>query len=102
MDIRMNDRVVSTDSTYIGRARQLFQRDPAETDPLLQLYGSYLLVESLEYGDDYFIPTDFIAGHDADGQLVLKVSMRQVMEATWTREPGFVAHGRATSLALAS
>lgn len=95
MNIRLHDEIYTADDVRLGEARRLYHRDPAETNPDLLLYGSYLEVENLDYGDDYYIPVDFIAGHDGEGKLVLRVKMREVLTRTWSREPDFVAHARA-------
>lgn len=95
MNIQFSDQVFTSDEQYLGSARILYHRPENEVNPQLLLYASYLEVENLKYGDNYFVPTDFITQRDAQSRLHLSATMRQVQERTWTRQPHFVAHGQA-------
>lgn len=96
MILNKDDAVVTQDGVQLGVARVVYHRDPTEVNPDLLLYGSYLEVENLDYGDNYFVPMDFVAAHDAGThRLTLAVKFKQVLDRTWTRQPDFVAHGRA-------
>ena len=91
-DIKKLDEVWTADEKKLGLAQQLFHRQD-EVNPDLQLYASYLEVENFEYGEGFYIPTDFITGRDPElGRLLLSVTIDQVMNHTWFRMPDFVAH----------
>lgn len=96
MIINKDDTVITQDGVELGTARVLYHRDPATVNPDLLWYASYLEVENLDYGDNYFVPTEYIVGHDAGTKrLTLSVSFHKVLDLTWTRQPDFVAHGQA-------
>lgn len=97
------DEVWTRDGQRLGQARLLYHRTAAAepADPDLKLYPTYLYVVSLEIGDDYYIPTEFIAGHDpVSKRVTLTAPMADVLEETWTRIPDFVARGEAREEAL--
>ncbi|GAB4153277.1 MAG: hypothetical protein Fur0021_18860 [Candidatus Promineifilaceae bacterium] len=97
MIINKNDIVITQDGVELGTAHVLYHRDPATVNPELLWYASYLEVENLNYGDNYFVPTEYIVGHDAGTKrLILSVKFNEVLELTWTRRPDFIAHGQAT------
>ena len=91
-DIRKFDEVWTADEKKLGLAQKLFHRQN-EVNTDLQLYATYLEVDNFEYGEGFYIPTDFITGRDpVTGHLLLSVSTNQVMNHTWFRMPDFVAH----------
>jgi hypothetical protein len=91
-DIKKLDEVWTVDQNKLGLAQRLFHRQD-EVNPDLQLFASYLEVENFEYGEGFYIPTDFISGHDPEsGHLFLTVTRDQVMNRTWFRMPNFIAH----------
>ncbi|MEW5985555.1 MAG: hypothetical protein AB1791_02880, partial [Chloroflexota bacterium] len=85
MEIHKLDEVWTADQKKLGVAHHLHHA-LGEVNPDLKLYASYLEVESFELGDDYFIPTDFIAGRDpAGGRVNLDATLKKVLEETWVR-----------------
>ena len=100
MSFRIGDNVFTADGVQLGTASRWYRRSAADTRPKLLLYGNYLEVDNLEYGQRYFIPQDAIVGRDAEGRIWLKVNMRDVQTRTWSRQPEFVAHGEADIEAL--
>ncbi|MDX1614340.1 MAG: hypothetical protein R3300_08525 [Candidatus Promineifilaceae bacterium] len=100
MEIRKLDEVWTADDKKLGLAQKLYHRE-GQSDPKLKLYGSYLEVESFDYGDDYYVPTDFIEGRDAEaGRVYLSVKLQKVLENTWSRLPDFIARGNRQEEAL--
>ncbi|MCI0394894.1 MAG: hypothetical protein L0332_17090 [Chloroflexi bacterium] len=95
LDIKRLEEVWTADNKKLGLAQSLFHR-LGGVDPELGFYDTYLEVENFEYGDDYYVPTDFIKGRDPKtGRVMLSISLQKVMERTWSRLPDFVAHGQA-------
>jgi hypothetical protein len=91
-NIKKLDEVWTVDEKKLGLAQKLFHRQDG-VNPNLQLYASYLKVENFEYGESFYIPTDYISGRDpVSGHLRLSVTNDQVMNHTWFRMPDFVAH----------
>lgn len=95
METKISDatNVVTRDGRHLGLARRIFRRRQ-EINPQLKLYAAYLQTRSLESGEDYYIPTDFIAGNE-EGSIILTVDFNKVARETWSRMPDFVAHGDA-------
>ncbi|HEX6386481.1 MAG TPA: hypothetical protein VF177_17555 [Anaerolineae bacterium] len=103
VELKRLDEVWTKDGERLGQARLLYHRTAAAepADPDLKLYPAYLYVVSLEVGDDYYVPTLFIAGRDpGTNRVMLTATMADVMEETWSRMPDFVAHGQAREEAL--
>lgn len=93
LDIRKLDEVWTADGQRLGLAHHLYHR-PDGVNPAVGDYGSYLDIANFEFGDDYYVPTDFIAGRDAQtGRVTLSVTFRQIMERTWNRMPFFIVRG---------
>lgn len=93
IDIKKQDEVWTADEQKLGVAIQLFHRTD-EINPLLRLYASYLEVGNLEYGEIFYVPTDFITQrHEDSGRLLLSKERNEAMQLTWFRMPEFVAHG---------
>jgi len=102
MNFKTNDEVWTADNQMLGTIFALYHRPTGEVNPKELLYASYLAVENETYGDNYFVPADFIAGRDElSGHIVLQVTMKVVRERTWTRKPAFVAHGQGMAETLA-
>ncbi len=92
--IKRLEEVWTVDQKKLGLAQRLFHRQD-EVNPDLQLFASYLEVENFEYGEGFYIPTDFISGQDPEsGHLLLAVTRDQVMNRTWFRMPDFIAHNQ--------
>lgn len=91
--IKKLEEVWTADDKKLGVANAIYHRLEG-VNAELRYYADYLHVQNFEYGDDYYIPTDFIEGRDeTTGQLVLKTTFQKVLEKTWTRMPEFILHG---------
>lgn len=100
LGIKKLDEVWTKDEKKLGLAQELYHRLDG-INPDLLYYASYLEVESFEYGITYFVPTDFIAPRDAEGERVmLTVSLEKVMKRTWFVMPDFIVRGEARKEAL--
>ena len=100
LGIKKLEEVWTKDEKMLGLTQGLFHRLEG-INPKLQFYGSYLEVESYEYGASYFVPTDFIAPREPDSaRIMLTVTLRDVMEHTWFVMPDFIVHGQARREAL--
>jgi hypothetical protein len=87
------EEIWTADDKKLGMANAIYHRTEG-VDPELKYYASYLHVQNFDYGDDYYIPTDFIHGRDQKtGRLVLVNKFKEVLENTWTRMPEFILHG---------
>ncbi len=90
MNIYKYHPIYTQDGIRLGEAHCLYHRTK-DIRPEWQLYASYVHVVSLEMGDDFFVPTAFIAGPDPEtGKMVLTVPMHEVERQTWTRLPDFI------------
>jgi hypothetical protein len=91
LEIKMLDEVWTSDDRPLGFAQRLYHRR-GQIDPDLLLFASYLLVANYQFGDDYYVPTDFIAGRDpASGRVALSVTAAEALRRAWSRQPDFVA-----------
>jgi hypothetical protein len=87
------EEVWTADEKKLGVANAIYHRLEG-VNPELKYYASYLHVQNFDYGDDYYIPTDFIVGRDEEtGRLSLNRKFQEVLENTWTRMPEFVLQG---------
>lgn len=94
IDIKRQDEVWTVDEQKLGVALQLFHRTD-EINPSLQLYASYLEVGNLDYGEVFYVPTDFITERQVEtGRLMVSKKRDEAMQLTWFRMPEFVAHGQ--------
>ncbi len=88
--LKKYDEVWTKDGHRLGEAHCIYHRTK-DINPLLQLYPAYVHVVSLELGDDFWIPTDYLGGRDEEtGHVTLTVPMEVVQERTWTRMPEFI------------
>ena len=87
--IHKYDRVITSDNVELGRALRIHHW-PADTDPTLIQYASYLEVWSINLGGHVFIPTEFIDQVKA-GIVILAVPLATVQHETWDRMPNFIA-----------
>jgi hypothetical protein len=95
LELHKFDRIWTKDGVHLGEAHRLYHRIK-DIDPGLKLYATYLHVVSFGDGDDYYVPTDFIGGYDANtGRVALVTTMKGVMNETWTRLPDFIARDEA-------
>lgn len=100
VDIKKLDEVWTADDKKLGLATAVYHRKEG-VDPQLKFYASYLYVESFDYGDEYYVPTEFIASRDPQtGRVKLSVKLQKVLEYTWSRMPDFVAAGKARQESL--
>lgn len=100
LTLKESDEIWTKDGEHLGQAHRLYHRSEG-IDPDLQLYASYLYVVSFGSGDDYYVPTDFIDGREDDtDRVILTVPMQEVLDQTWSREPDFIARGKAVTEAL--
>jgi hypothetical protein len=83
--------VYTADGEHLGEVGRLHHRPADTVHPGLKLFGSYLEVFNLAFGNPLFIPTDYI-GNYADGKLTLSVSLTVVENETWDRTPDFVTN----------
>ena len=95
MGIKILDQVFTKDKRHLGVAQRLYHRT-SDIRPEWEYYATYLLVESFALGDDFYVPTDFVAGRDPQtGHIMLNVTERKVENNTWTRRPDFILRGEA-------
>ncbi|NIT55781.1 MAG: hypothetical protein GWN00_05955, partial [Aliifodinibius sp.] len=59
------EEVWTADDKKLGVANAIYHRLEG-INPELKYYASYLHVQNFDYGDDYYIPTDFIEGRDEE------------------------------------
>ncbi|HEX6385635.1 MAG TPA: hypothetical protein VF177_13270 [Anaerolineae bacterium] len=101
MRIKKLDQVYTKDNVHLGKAHCLYHRT-TEIRPEWGYYATYVYMVSFQLGDDYYVPTDFIAGRDPhNGHIILTVTEKKVANNTWTRLPDFVARGDASKEELA-
>lgn len=89
--IKKLDPVLTSDDQQLGVAESMYYR-LVDIDPAVGYYAAYLVVQNFLLGDDYYIPTDFISGRDSQGRVRLTVSLKAVLDHTWSRMPDFIAH----------
>jgi len=95
MAIRKLDQVYTQDNRHLGVAQRLYHRI-TDIRPEWEYYATYMLVNSFAFGDDFYVPTDFVAGRDPQtGHIMLTVTGRNVETNSWTRQPDFVLRGEA-------
>jgi hypothetical protein len=95
MDFTVNklEEVWTVDEKKLGVANAVYHRSEG-ANPELKYYASYLHIQNFDYGDDYYIPTEFIKGRDdKTGLLVVDKTFNEVLKNTWTRMPEFILHG---------
>lgn len=101
-NIKRLAEVWTADDKRLGLAKSLYHRETG-SDPALKLYPTYLEVESFDYGDDFYVPTDFVSASGQElGRVALSVSLQKVLENTWSRMPDFIAAGKARKEELAA
>ena len=93
MEITKLAEVRTADDKKLGLTQALYHRQ-AEIDPKLQFYATYLEVENYEFGEVYYVPTDFIVQETiGDDKIRLQTTFDQVQQKTWFRLPDFIARG---------
>lgn len=90
------------DDAFIGRALTLqLRRD--EIDPAFKQYASYIEVWRPNMGNNAYVPTDFIASIDDDGNTVrLTVDEAAFVKAMWDIAPDFIVGQKSEEKSLAS
>lgn len=87
------EEIWTADDKKLGITNAIYHRLEG-VNPELGYYASYLHVQNFDYGDDYYIPTEFIKGRDQKtGLIVLEKTFKEILENTWTRMPEFILHG---------
>lgn len=93
-NLKKYTEVFTEDGERIGVVLRFVHRPIEEVDPMLRLYRTYLVVQSIVLGGPAFIPTVYVAGYDpAAGRLNLAVNLNTLEEELWNREPDFAARG---------
>lgn len=99
-EIKRNDEVWTADEKQLGIAKAVFHRTD-EVNPALRLYASYLEVEDFNFGENFYVPTDFIdEGPAGAGRIEIKKKRDEAMQLLWFRMPDFVAKGNYRKEAL--
>ena len=99
-EFKKRDEVWTADEQKLGLALQLFHRTD-EVNPALQLYASYLEVDDFDYGEIFYVPTDFVAERQPEtGRILLSKKRDDATKLTWFRMPDFVAQGRSRKESL--
>ena len=102
MELNINklDEVWTADEKKLGLAQNIFHR-LEDINPDLQLYATYLVVENYEFGEVFYVPTDFISEPQEESQrLILSLTRDQILNRTWFRMPNFVASDQARKESL--
>lgn len=87
--------IFTSDGERIGVALRFVHRPIEDVDPMVRLYRTYLIVQSVLLGGPAYIPTVYVGDYDlAAGRLNLAVNLNKLEEELWNREPDFVAYGR--------
>lgn len=90
IDLKQSDEIWTQDGHRLGHPHRIYHRMD-EINPALELYPAYVHVLSFDLGDDFYIPTDFLNGRNADsGHVLLSVPMETVLKNSWDRLPDFV------------
>ena len=102
MELNINklEEVWTADEKKLGLAQNIYHRLD-DINPDLQLYASYLVVENYEFGEVFYVPTDFISEPQEESQrLILSLTRDQILNRTWFRMPNFVASDQARKESL--
>jgi len=95
-----SDAVVTADNYKLGQAVKLYHRQ-TDIDPEKELFPHYLMVANLEIGDEFYVPTHYLAAHDdAHGIHTLTLTLAEVKREQLTHLPRFIAFGQASEEAL--
>ena len=65
LEIKKLDTVWTSDQKKLGLVQNLFHRED-EVDPDLLLYATYLEVSNYDYGEIYYVPTEYISEQDQE------------------------------------
>ena len=94
-NLKKYSEIFTDDGERIGVALRFVHRPIEEVDPMVRLYRTYLVVQSILLGGPAYIPTIFVADYDpAANRVNLAVNLNTLEEELWNREPDFVAYGR--------
>ncbi|MCA9979422.1 MAG: hypothetical protein KDD89_01255 [Anaerolineales bacterium] len=98
VSVQKHDAVYTADGEHLGNVVRVYtQPDEHEVNPKLKLYKHYMLLANESFGDDYYVPTFFIAQRDDKAKRVeLTLKFKQVLHETMARKPQFIALGQAT------
>jgi len=93
IEIKKADEVWTADGKRLGIARELYHRTD-DVNPALGLYATYLEVEDFDFGENFYVPTEFIADRQAEtGRIDLSKKRDEALQLTWSRLPDFIAKG---------
>jgi hypothetical protein len=95
LNLKDEDEIWSKDGHLMGLANHIYHRTN-EVNPKLELYGRYLHVFSLELGDDYYVPMEFITEDKETGRFTVGLTMKEAVAKGWSRLPNFIVEGQST------
>jgi hypothetical protein len=99
-DIRKSDTVFTADGAELGAATTLYVRPEASLGR--GDFDQYLMVVSLEEGNEYYIPTNFIDARASEtGKVRLSLATAEIEESNLKQRPPFIERGEANEEALA-
>ena len=99
-DIRKSDTVFTADGAELGVATTLYVRP--EANPGRGDFDQYLMVVSLEEGDEYYSPTNFIdVPTSKTGKVRLSLTTAEIEESNLKQRPPSIERGEANEEALA-
>ena len=94
-NLKKYSEIFTDDGERIGVALRFVHRPIEDVDPMVRLYRTYLVVQSILLGGPAYIPTIYVAAYDpAANRVNLAVNLNTLEEELWNREPDFVAYGR--------
>ena len=95
LNLKKKDEIWSKDGHLLGQVNQIYHRTN-DVNPELELYARYLHVFSLELGDDYYLPMEFITEDKETGRFTFDMTMEKVVAKGWSRLPTFIVEGEST------
>lgn len=95
--VQPHDMVYTADGEHLGNVVRVYTRtNDEEVNPKLKLFKHYMFLANESFGDDYYIPTFYIAQRDAKAKRInLTLTYKQVGKETLSRTPQFIAMGEA-------
>lgn len=95
--VQQHDAVYTADGEHLGNVVRVYTRpDDQEVNPKLKLFKHYMLLANEDFGDDFYVPTFYIAQRDDKAKRIdLTLKFKQVQQETLSRRPQFIALGQA-------
>ncbi len=95
--VQPHDMVYTADGKHLGNVVRVYsQTDDSEVNPKLKLFKYYMFLANESFGDDYYVPTFYIAQRDDKAKRIeLTLTFKQVGKETLSRTPQFIAMGQA-------